>query len=205
MTDRPSSPTRDPAGRLAAFRVRRPSVAEQRALGRALRDRVPRRSHAAWAPADRPDADHLNHGREAHHALDFNRATKWGQATPPRPIRWVLVRDPVGKRTPQAFFSTDPTLAPAEITAIFVRRWQVEITFSEVRAHLGVETQRQWSDRAIGRTTPALFGLYSLIAPWAENLLRQGAVPYGAAWYRKISLHIHRCHRRRPAHLDRRY
>jgi len=66
-----------------------------------------------------------------------------------------------------------------------VRRWQVEVTFSEVRAHLGVETQRQWSDKAISRTTPALMGLYSLITLWAEDLLRQGATPYAAAWYRK--------------------
>ena len=97
----------------------------------------------------------------------------------------MLVRDPAGKRAPQAFFSTDTALAPAEIIAIFVRRWQVEVTFSEVRAHLGVETQRQWSDKAIERTTPALLGLYSLITLWAGDLLRQGAVPYAAAWYRK--------------------
>lgn len=64
------------------------------------------------------------------------------RGTPPRPIRWVLVRDPAGTREPRAFFSTDTTLAPAEIIATFVRRWQVEVTFSEVRAHLGVETQR---------------------------------------------------------------
>ena len=30
-----------------------------------------------------------------------------------------------------------------------------------VRTHLGVETQRQWSDLAIARTTPALLGLFS--------------------------------------------
>jgi hypothetical protein len=66
-----------------------------------------------------------------------------------------------------------------------VRRWQVEVTFSEVRAHLGVETQRQWSDKAISRTTPALMGLYSLIVLWAEGLLRRGALPYAATWYRK--------------------
>jgi hypothetical protein len=28
-------------------------------------------------------------------------------------------------------------------------------------------------------------GLYSLIALWAEDLLRHGAAPYAAAWYRK--------------------
>ena len=40
----------------------------------------------------------------------------------------------------------------------FVRRWSVEVTFAEVRRHLGVETQRQWSDKAIARTTPRPHG-----------------------------------------------
>ena len=76
--------------------------------------------------------------------------------TKPKAIRWVLVRDPEGRRDPRAFFSTDPDMAPARIIAIFVRRWQIEVTFQEVRAHLGVETQRQWSDAAIERTTRAV-------------------------------------------------
>ena len=108
--------------------------------------------------------------------------------TPPRPVRWVLVRDPEGKRDPQAFFSTDVALDPADIIALFVRRWQVEVTFAETRAHLGVETQRQWSDNAISRTTPALLGLYSLIALWACDLLTSSSKPYAAAWYRKTNL-----------------
>lgn len=66
--------------------------------------------------------------------------------TPVLPVRWVLVRDPDGKRGPQAFFSTDITLGPADIIALYVRRWQIEVTFTETRAHLGVETQRQWTD-----------------------------------------------------------
>ena len=101
------------------------------------------------------------------------------------PLRWVLVRDPSGARPIQAFFSTDTNLSPEEILAFFVRRWQVEGTFAEVRAHLGVETQRQWSDLAILRTTPALLGLYSPITLWAAELLDKGATPYAAAWYRK--------------------
>lgn len=104
------------------------------------------------------------------------------------PIRWVLVRDPEGKRTPQAFFSTDTTLEPAEIIALFVRRWQIEVTFAETRAHLGIETQRQWSDKAILRTTPALLGLYSLISLWACDLLTHSTSPYAAAWYQKTCL-----------------
>jgi len=106
----------------------------------------------------------------------------------PATIRWVLVRDPEGRRDPQAFFSTDVTLQPAEIIAFFVRRWQVEVTFAETRAHLGVETQRQWSDKAIMRTTPILLGLYSLITLWACDLLNSASSPYAAAWYRKTQL-----------------
>jgi hypothetical protein len=129
----------------------------------------------------------LWYGKQIEKHLEITSGTAlWcRRGTPPRPIRWALVRDPAGKRAPQAFFSTDTTLAPEEIIAIFVRRWQVEVTFSEVRAHLGVETQRQWSDRAISRTTPALLGLYSLIVLWAEDLLRRGDASYAAAWYRK--------------------
>ncbi len=105
--------------------------------------------------------------------------------TPPKAIRWVLVRDPAGQQDPQAFFSTDPNMDPAEIIGIFVRRWQVEVTFQEVRAHLGVETQRQWSDDAIERTTPVLLGLYSLVCLWAGEFLAKTPHPYRAAWYWK--------------------
>ena len=75
---------------------------------------------------------------------------------PPVPLRWVLLRDPHGRFDPQALLSTDPTVPPAQIVAWFVARWPLEVTFHEVRARLGVETQRQWSDLAILRTTPAL-------------------------------------------------
>jgi len=108
--------------------------------------------------------------------------------TPVLPVRWVLVRDPDGKRDPQAFFSTDVTLEPADIIALYVRRWQIEVTFAETRVHLGVETQRQWSDQAIARTTPVLLGLYSLTSLWACDLLTTSSTPYAAAWYRKTSL-----------------
>src|SRR3954454_1590093 len=73
---------------------------------------------------------------------------------------WVLLRDPAGQFEPQAFLSTDPSVVPAQIIAWFVARWPLEVTFQEARAHLGVETQRQWSDLAIRRTTPALLGLF---------------------------------------------
>lgn len=106
----------------------------------------------------------------------------------PVPIRWVLVRDPSGEHEPAAFLSTDLGAQPATILGWFVSRWRVETTFQEVRAHLGVETQRQWSDLAIQRTTPALLGLFSLITVWADGLARNAETalrPNTAAWYRK--------------------
>ena len=73
-----------------------------------------------------------------------------------------------------------------DILQWFVSRWQLEVTFQDSRAHLGVETQRQWSDRAILRTTPALLGLYSLITLWAHDLAAdKPLVPVTAAWYPK--------------------
>ncbi len=107
--------------------------------------------------------------------------------TRPKAIRWVLVRDPEGRRDPQAFFSTDTDMDPARIIAIFVRRWQIEVTFQDMRAHLGLETQRQWSDAAIERTTPVLLGLYSLVCLWAGDILARTPQSCAAAWYRKPS------------------
>ncbi len=63
------------------------------------------------------------------------------------------------------------------------------VTFEEVRAHLGVETQRQWSDLAIARTTPALLGLFSLVALWMDDLVKAKRIaPQATAWYRKTRL-----------------
>jgi len=101
-------------------------------------------------------------------------------------IRWVLVVDPEGKDKAEAFFSTDINLSPGRIVEIFVLRWNVEVTFEEVRRHLGVETQRQWSELSIARTTPALMGLFSIICLMALQLLDKGTLPIRqAAWYTK--------------------
>jgi len=107
---------------------------------------------------------------------------------PPVPIRFVLVRDPAGKFPTQALLSTKLEVEPVQILEWFVKRWQMEVTFEEVRAHLGVETQRQWSEKAIARTTPCLLGLHSLISLLAARLLKKRKLPARtAAWYAKQS------------------
>jgi DDE superfamily endonuclease len=105
---------------------------------------------------------------------------------PPVPIRWVLVRDPEGKFETRALLCTQLDQDPRQILQWFLRRWQVEVTFQEVRTHLGVETQRQWSDLAIARTTPVLLGLFSIVTLLAHCLARNGQLPIRqAAWYVK--------------------
>jgi len=104
------------------------------------------------------------------------------------PIRWVLVRDLAGEFEPQALLCTDLAADPVDVLGWFVRRWSVEVTFAEVRRHLGVETQRQWSDMAIARTTPALLGLFALVTLWAGEVLNEGWKPRQAAWYAKSHL-----------------
>jgi len=118
--------------------------------------------------------------------LEFTSGTAiwYHGGLPPLPIRWVLVRDPAGIRKPQAFLCTDLDAKPADILGWYVHRWSVETTFQETREHLGVETQRQWSDLAIARTTPALLGLFSLITLWAAEA-KAALHPRTAAWYAK--------------------
>ncbi|HVG27622.1 MAG TPA: transposase [Acidobacteriaceae bacterium] len=101
-------------------------------------------------------------------------------------IRWVLVRDPHGKREVRAYFSTDLSMDAVEILRHYIRRWSVEVTFEEARRHLGIETQRQWSDLAITRTTPCLLGVFSITALLADRLQARGLLRVrSAAWYEK--------------------
>ena len=120
--------------------------------------------------------------------LTSQTAVWYRSGKPPVLLRWVLIRDPLGTFAPQALLCTDPTADPAQILEWFVLRWQLEVTFQEVRTHLGVETQRQWSDLAIARTTPALLGLFSWTTLAAHGLQKRHPMTQRrAAWYDKPS------------------
>ncbi len=110
--------------------------------------------------------------------------------TPLVPLRWVLVKDPTGQLAPHALLCTDLEKDAQNIINYFIRRWTIEVTFEETRRHLGpgraVESQRQWSDLAIARTTPVLMGLFSLVNLWADKLQKQqGIEAQCSAWYLK--------------------
>jgi hypothetical protein len=101
-------------------------------------------------------------------------------------VKWVLLKDPEGKLEPVLLACTQTEASLQDIVGFFVRRWRVEVTFAEVRRHLGVETQRQWSDLAIERTTPCLMALFSIVCLWANKLHRHQSIkPNQTAWYKK--------------------
>jgi hypothetical protein len=101
-------------------------------------------------------------------------------------IRSVLARDPNGELEDAGYLCTDEAMLPQEILAYVVQRWSVEVTFEEARAHLGMETQRQWSELAIERTTPVLLGLFSLVTLAAVPCHEAGLLSAeSTAWYAK--------------------
>jgi hypothetical protein len=108
----------------------------------------------------------------------------------PAPIRWVLVRGQKAEKGHPAIqagacFCSDPNRTPEQILAWFVARWNIEVTFEEIRAHLGFETQRHWSRPAVARTTPCLFGLFSLVVVFAKVLHPETLPLSQSAWYTK--------------------
>lgn len=101
-------------------------------------------------------------------------------------IRWVLVRWE-GKLT--GLVCNETTLSASQMIEYFIWRWSIEVTFAQVRAHLGVETQRQWSDLAIARTTPVLMGLFSIVTLLANTLWQAGfLMKASSSWYAKDHL-----------------
>lgn len=106
----------------------------------------------------------------------------------PLRIRWVLVKDPTGEIEPIVLFSTNIKHSAQRIVEIFVIRWPIETTFEESRRHLGIETQRQWSDKAIDRTTPCILCSFSIITLMAMKLAQEKKeqIPIQqTAWYSK--------------------
>ncbi len=177
LFERPCRPTERRRGRPPVVGVRLPILADVAVAATTQWQR----SRVAWYSA-------------AAAVMDWTTGTALWYATgkPPIAVRWVLVRDPANLYATRAFFTTDLSLPPTMIIAGFVSRWSLEVTYEECRAHLGIETQRQWSDLAIERTTPALFGLFSLVVLMAHALSADGQLPCRqTAWYAKSSPTFH--------------
>ena len=127
------------------------------------------------------------YGREKRTVEVVSATALWySSGLPAVPLRWVLIQDPEGEFDTQALLCTDLTVEPAQIISWFVRRWQMEATFQEMRQRLGFESQRHWSEKAIQRTAPALLALFSLVTLSAHQPMAQGwGTVRQTAWYRK--------------------
>jgi hypothetical protein len=168
------APTRKPGqnGRPRKKGVRRPT------LQQVLAD-----PHTQWTPLT---VNNWYGGGRREVEVCTDTAVWYHSGLPPVAVRWVLIRDPQDRFAPQALVTTGLTHTPKQMLEWFVRRWRMEVTFEEARAHLGVETQRQWNDWAIARTTPALFGLYSLVTLMAHDVFQaEDRLIRTAAWYVK--------------------
>jgi hypothetical protein len=148
------------------------------------------RSFGEWlARCDTPweEVEVVWYGGQRHKVWVLTRPALWYvPGHKPVPVRWVLVHDPQGKVKDAAFACTDREATPPQVIAWVVQRWSVEVTFAELRAHVGMETQRQWSEKAIARTTPVLMGLFSLVVLQGHKWHPAGDLPVAqAAWYEK--------------------
>lgn len=129
------------------------------------------------------------YGGQSKHLQIISEVCLWyKRGTKPVPIRWVLVRaigDPHFK--PAAYLCSDENATPQQILEWVIERWNIEVTFEEMRAHLGFETQRQWSQGAIERTTPCLFGIFTLVVLMACLLHPEpDSLPTAkSSWYKK--------------------
>ena len=170
----------DPAPKRQAGQTGRPRVkgARRPSPQQVLKDR-----QTKWTKIE---IDHWYGGQKREVEVYTETAIWYCSRNKPVPIRWVLIRDPRGEFEPQALLSTNFDHTPRQMLSWFVRRWRMEVTFEEARAHLGIETQRQWNDLAIARTTPVLFGLFSLVTLMADRLINNESKPVRtAAWYEK--------------------
>lgn len=156
------------------------------------------RSLAIWAArSDTPwQESEVNwYGGERKKVKLFSLTGLWYTAGyQPVEVRYVIVRDPEGELRDEAFFCTKLDATPEQIIEWVVMRWSVETTFEEGRAHMGIETQRQWSDKAIARTTPALFSLFSIVTLVALKIYQTSEIPIEqAAWYKKEEVTFSDC------------
>ena len=104
------------------------------------------------------------------------------------PIRWVFVRDLDGTHRDEYFFTTDPSMTPREVIEMYGGRWNIETTFQELRAHLGLETTRGWSKMTVLRMAPSLFLLYTIVVTFYDTMPESSAHLRFRSWPGKQSI-----------------
>jgi len=101
-------------------------------------------------------------------------------------IRLLFVRDPEGSHQDECLYSTDLKATEKEIIETVVLRWNIEVTFEELRAYLDAESMKNWTEPSVKKQTLFVFSLYSLTSVWFSEFLKdQSPEPCSASWYEK--------------------
>lgn len=144
---------------------------------------------------------------------------QWYQVAGLRAVNVILTRDPRGRWKDRAFFTTVTTATIEETLTAISRRWCLEVTFRDVKQHLGLmDPQNGWwrrdrarknapppgpqprgrrGSRAVERTAPLILSLYGIIYAWYFNCGNPAqdvrAARAASPWY---------THKREPSLLD---
>jgi Archaeal putative transposase ISC1217 len=103
-------------------------------------------------------------------------------------VRWVYVHDVTGTHRDDYLYSTDLLLTAQQIIEAYTGRWNIETTFQEMRAYLGLETTRGWSSQTVLRAEPCLFGLYTVVALWYWQLPSATHEDWQVVWLGKETM-----------------
>ena len=123
--------------------------------------------------------------------LVFGGTALWYGALREAPVRFVVVRDPSGRRRDEAFFCTDTTVSACFLLETYAKRWALEVTFFDCKQFLGFEDPQNQAASAVRRTAPFAGIVYALVVLWAAHQVRAGHVLrwIPRPWYRhKASL-----------------
>jgi len=103
-------------------------------------------------------------------------------------LRWVFVHDLSGHHRDEYFYSTKPSISASAVIEAFVGRWDIEVTFEEMREHLGLETTRGRVRNTVLRVEPCLFLLHTLIAFWYSQLPKRQSGKVHIRWQGKTTI-----------------
>ena len=119
--------------------------------------------------------------------LVFGGSALWYGALRAQPVRFVVVRDPGGRRKDEAFFCTDRSVGAAFILETYAKRWGLEVAFFDLKQSLGFEDPQNQTAQAVRRTAPFAGLIQATVVLWAAQRVHDGVAPAwpDRPWYRR--------------------
>ncbi len=102
-----------------------------------------------------------------------------------RLLRIVLVRDLKGGRPDQMFYCTELDWDTRQILSTYACRWAIECTFENCKQLMGLGEQANRVPKAVERTAPMAFFLYSIVVVWFDRVGHEFVRFPVRPWYRR--------------------